>query len=432
MPRQAYTDDKGEAVFVKEGIPLPTTLTGSMLDSFGNQRTTSPTSLFGIQQQYNAQPIFYEEKLANGGTSTHLPNESSVIMNVTSTSGSSVIRQTRQYLRYQTGKSQLPKQTFVFGATTATKEVGWGDAENGIFIRYDGTTVWMVLRSFVTGSVVETSVAQADWNGDKLLGPDDEDSPSNILLDPEKGQISAPDAEWLGTGNVRTTLNIKNSNIICHTFEGSNAKDSVYMTTANLPLRWYIVSDGANADSMKHVCGSIDSEGGVVEELGLPFIAESGFVSIPAATEKVVSSIRPRTTFNSITNRTNASLEVLQAFALDQPCIVRAYYDPVLANEPSYTNLDTDELTLEFADATACASTTISSGRACETFPLPAGRGAGNRPSPVAGTATLLSKLPFCLDIDGANPNILVITIENIDATSAVSVWTAIKGTDIY
>lgn len=423
-----YTDEDGNIKSINAEIPLPITLTGSMLDAFGNQRVTSPTSIFGIQQQYNDQPLFYEEKLANGGTSTHLPNESSVRMNVTSTAGSSVIRQTRQYLRYQTGKSQLPKQTFVFGPSTATKEVGWGDSENGIFIRYDGTTVWMILRSFVTGSVVETAVAQANWSGDKLDGT----GSSGITLDPEKGQIAAPDAEWLGTGNVRTTLNIMNKNIICHTFEGSNAKTSVYMTTANLPLRWSILSDGTNADSMKHVCGSIDSEGGVTEELGVPFAAESGVVSIPFSTEKVVCAIRPRATFNSITNRTNAILEILDALAIDQPCIVRAYYDPVLTNAPSYTNLDTAELTIEFADAVACATTTISSGRSFEAFPLPAGQGAGNRPSPVAGTATLLSKLPFCLDIDGANQNTIVITVENLDIASAVNVWVAIKGKDVY
>ncbi len=430
MPRkhQLYRKLDGEYQEVGEDTPMPIIAVGSSVDAFGNQRMTTPTSIFGIQQQYNKQPLFYEETLANGGTSTHLPNESSVRMNVTSTAGSTVIRQTRQYLRYQTGKSQLPKQTFVFGATTATKEAGWGDDENGIFLRYDGTTVWMVLKSFVTGSLVETAVAQADWSNDKLDG----NGPSGITLDIEKGQISAPDAEWLGTGNVRTTLNIMGKNIICHIFEGSNVKDAVYMTTANLPLRWSIVSDGANADSMKHVCGSMDSEGGVVEELGVPFAAESGVVSVPLSTEKVICAIRPRTTFNSITNRTNAILEIMEAFALDQSCIARAYYDPVLTNAPTYTNLDTSELTLEFADATACATTTISSGRAFEVFPLPATQGAGNRAAPVAGTATLLSKLPFCLDIDGANPNTVVITIENLDASSAVNVWAVIKGKDVY
>lgn len=412
--------------------PIIVSQAGSGVDAFGNQRMTQPTSLFGIQQQYNKQPLFYEEKLANGGTTTHLPNESSVQMNVTTTAGSSVIRQTRQYLRYQTGKSQLPKQTFVFGATTATKEVGWGDAENGIFIKYDGTDTTLILRSFVSGSVVETPVLQEDWSEDKLLGPNDPDSPSGILLDIEKGQIVAPDAEWLGTGNVRVTLNIMGKNEIIHIFEGSNVNDGVYMTTANLPLRWSIVSDGANADSMKHICGSMDSEGGVVEELGVPFAAESLVVSVPLSTEKVVCAIRPRTTFNSITNRTNAILEILEAFALDQSCIARAYYDPVLTNAPSYTNLDTAELTLEFADSVACATTTISSGRAFEVFPLPATQGSGNRPAPVAGTATLLSKLPFCLDIDGANPNTVVITIENLDSTSAVDVWAVIKGKDVY
>lgn len=417
----------GVFVPITEKNPLPTGPVGAATDAFGNARVTTPTSVFGIQQQYNKQPLFYEETLANGGTSTHLPNESSVRMNVTSTAGSTVVRQTRQYFRYQTGKSQLPKETFVFGPTTATKEVGWGDAENGIFFRYDGTTVSMVLRTFISGSVVEEAVAQADWNVDKLDGS----GVSGITLDPEKGQITTPDAEWLGTGNVRAALNINNMATICHMFEGSNKKSAVYMTTANLPLRWSIVSDGANADSMKHICGSIDSEGGLVEELGIPFVAESGLTTITASTEEVVLVLRPRTTFNSIANRTNVILEAFDAFAEDQPCIARAYYNPTLSATPAFTDIDTSESTLEFAAAAATSGITVSSGRPVDSVFIPAASAQGNRTTPAVGTGALLSKLPFTLDIDGANPDFIAITIENTTITD-VTAGATIKGKDVY
>ena len=50
--------------------------------------------------------------------------------------------------------------------------------------------------------------------------------------------------------------------IICHTFQNANQIDSVYMTTAILPLRYEITSAAALDATLKQICSTVISEGG--------------------------------------------------------------------------------------------------------------------------------------------------------------------------
>jgi hypothetical protein len=120
--------------------------------------------------------------------------------------------------------------TFVFNEakTGLRQRVGYFGANNGIFLEQDGTTVNLVKRSYISGSVVDTKVAQASWNGDKLNGTGD----SGLTLDLTKSQIFWIDVEWLGVGSVRCGFIINGEYYVAHTFHHANVLDSVYMTTA--------------------------------------------------------------------------------------------------------------------------------------------------------------------------------------------------------
>ena len=96
--------------------PSYTRPSSDLIDAFGRNRVAEPLTLFEIQHQYNTQPLFWDTTLTNSGTVTHLPNESSVELAVTTTSGSKVVRQSKQYLRYQPGKSQEIVLTAMLGA----------------------------------------------------------------------------------------------------------------------------------------------------------------------------------------------------------------------------------------------------------------------------------------------------------------------------
>jgi hypothetical protein len=241
---------------------VPVSIGGTNVDAFGRVRVSQPYTLFDSQNRYAIDNQF-DTSTATGGSTTYLPNEASVRMDVTTSSGSEVVRQTYRCMPYQPGKGLLMLGTFVMNSpkTGLRQRMGYFGAQNGVFIQQNDSTVSFVLRTYISGSVSDArAVNQADWNGDKLNGTGD----SGYTLDLTKAQILWTDFEWLGVGSVRCGFIIDGEYIVCHTFENANEVTSVYMTTAILPVRYEITNTAAtaSASSMKQICASVVSEGG--------------------------------------------------------------------------------------------------------------------------------------------------------------------------
>jgi hypothetical protein len=243
-------------------VPIPISIGGTNTDAFGRLRVSQPYTLFDSQNRYAADNQF-DVATTGTGTTSFLPNEAAVKMEVTGAGVGSVLRQSYRSFPYQPGKGLLVLATFVMDSSMSlnlTQRVGYYNDQNGVFFqRVDGVYSF-VLRSYVTGSVSNVrTVNQADWNGDKLDGTGD----SGYTLDPSKAQILWMDFEWLGVGSVRCGFIINGQYIVCHTFNNANEITNVYMTTAILPVRYEIVSTtSAVAASMKSICCSVISEGG--------------------------------------------------------------------------------------------------------------------------------------------------------------------------
>ena len=175
-------------------------LGGTNLDAFGRLRISEPYTLFDSQNRYIDGEQF-SSLTATGGNVVYVANESSFNLNVSSTSGSSVIRQSKTVQAYQPGKSLLTMNTFAMATLKANlrQRVGYFTEGNGIYFEANGTSLFLVIRSSTTGVVVEERIAQASWNGDTLNGA----GSSGITLDPTLTQIFWNDIEWLGVGNVR-------------------------------------------------------------------------------------------------------------------------------------------------------------------------------------------------------------------------------------
>jgi hypothetical protein len=240
---------------------LPISIGGTNVDAFGRLRVSQPYTLFDSQNRYAADNQF-DVATTGTGTTTFLPNEAAVKMEVTAGGVGSVIRQSYRSMPYQPGKGLLVLATFVMDSSQnvdLTQRVGYFNTQNGVFFqRVDGVYSF-VLRSYVTGSVSDArTVNQDDWNGDKLDGT----GASGYTLDPSKAQILWMDFEWLGVGSVRCGFIINGEYIVCHTFNNANDITSVYMTTAILPVRYEITTTSAIAASMKSICCSVVSEGG--------------------------------------------------------------------------------------------------------------------------------------------------------------------------
>ena len=231
------------------------------IDAFGRQRVSSPLTLFDSSHRYKDNGL-WATSTASGGAAVFSANEGLVNLNVNTTSGSQVLRETLKVFSYQPGKSLLVFNTFVMAPaqTNLRQRVGYFGTSNGIYLQLNNQTLSFVERSLVTGVVTETVVNQSAWNVDTLDG----NGPSGVVLDITKAQILFMDIEWLGEGTVRVGFIIDGVFLLCHKFNHANLVTSTYITTASLPIRYEITNTGvtANSSTLKQVCSTAISEGG--------------------------------------------------------------------------------------------------------------------------------------------------------------------------
>ena len=230
------------------------------IDAFARQRTSDPFTIFDSKQVHDNQPLFWANSATGAGTTAYSAADARTRLTVGANAADSVTRRTKQYFNYQPGKSQLFFITGVFSQeTNVEKEVGPDDGINGISLRVDGTASTDVSWLIRKNSSVSEEVAKGSWNVDNFDGT----GPSGITLDLNQTQIIYMDFEWLGVGRVRCGFVIDGIPYVAHEFLHANhtGNASVYMSNPNLPIRYYIKSNGS-AGTMDHICASIMSEGG--------------------------------------------------------------------------------------------------------------------------------------------------------------------------
>lgn len=268
-------------------------------------RVSNIVTQFDAQFQYNKQDLLWGESGNNGGgINIHLPNESSVQMSTgDGNDGSRARRRTNIWFRYQLGIINIIEQAFVFaaGKENLKQQVGIYDDDNGILLQLDNTIAKLILKSNTVGNI---TIEQQNWNADKLNGTGE----SGISIDWTKAQLMRIELQWRGVGSIKIYFQIEDRYILANTIHNVNMRDSVYMTTANLPLTYEIFNGGfvAGASNMKQLSSTIYSEGGTDANnlKGDLRAVDSGDDFIPTTnTEKAILAIRPKLTFNGITNR---------------------------------------------------------------------------------------------------------------------------------
>ncbi len=245
------------------------TPSGNLTDAFGRLRISQPFTLFDSSHRFADNGLWSTSNTA-GGTYAFVTNQSTIDMTVDTTADAEVIRETTKVFSYQPGKSLLIMNTFAMSTPKANlrQRVGYFGAQNGVYLENDGTTNYLVLRSYTTGVVVETRAAQTDWNIDKFDGTGysgQGSEPAHTTgLDVSKTNILWFDIEWLGVGDVRCGFVVDGRFVTAHVFHNDNRNTIPYMTTASLPLRYEIKNIGTTASSstLKQICSTVISEGG--------------------------------------------------------------------------------------------------------------------------------------------------------------------------
>jgi hypothetical protein len=383
------------------------------LDAFGRLRTSLPASQFGYTNQYGNTSLFIEQYVVGTGTSTFDANNSTVILSTGGTaSGAKCTRQTRKYFRYVPGKSLIVLQTGNFGPATVNVRTrrGYFDDNNGVFFEQTSDGLFVVLRSFSTGVVVDTRVAQANWNIDKFDG----NGRSGVTIDLTKTQIFVIDLEWLGVGRVRFGLNVNGVTYYCHQFLNANTKADAYMTSANLPLRGEIENVGITAApaTMKMICATVLIEGdGVPSGAFYDHSISNGTTSIGVTTRRAVLSIRPKATFNSITNRGTIDIVDVGLLVGTNDCFYQIVYGGTIGGSPVWNSAGANSI-VEFD----IAGTTVTGGEIIQSGFASSGSGAVR----IAISSNVLNVYPITLDHAGLNPINLSIVCTATSGTSNI------------
>jgi hypothetical protein len=414
----------GNYIGVTGSVSMAFDVDSASADAFGRLRVSSPVNLFDSTLEYTEKALQWNDYSTGTAQAAYSTNEPAVLLSV-SQGNAMYARQTKQYHRYQPGKSQLILATFLMDDTgllhwpvDVAQRVGYFDPQNGIFFEVDGGVPAFVRRyTSLDGLVREERVVQNDWQ-DPLKGY----LPTLVTLDVTKVQIVMIDLEWLGVGRVRVGFVIDGKPYIVHTFNASNEAEYVYMATANLPIRYEIESGPTltGTFTFKQICCSVMSEGGQEEEAGPSFTAGNGATTKSITTRRPLISIRPRLTYGAKVNHAVIVPLDYQFYAEDKPTYFEVVYGGVLTSG-SFANFDTTHSAVE-VDKEATA---IVGGLVLADAYVPA---ATSNQSKLIGSMVrdAMTRLPLALTIGGGHPtgtpsDILTVVATSMDSQQAAT-----------
>ncbi|CAB4213892.1 hypothetical protein UFOVP1454_6 [uncultured Caudovirales phage] len=276
------------------------------LDALNKLPTAASLGLFNAQFTYDLQPIVFEAITnGSGATVTHDATNRSALMTFSSTpTGGKAYMQSYEYLRYQPGNAQGAIITFNMLSSVANciKFVRYGDAVNAYQFSNDGTNnIFSILSSTTSGNQIKN---QTEWNLDKLDGSSNAANPSGHLFDITKEQLFIVDIAALYTEGAKFGFVINGINVWCHRFSFSNVGVYAYIADANLPASAGMTCTGTVSTTMSFHCCAVYSSGGSIITPQYQF-SQEGTATAASGVDTHLLSIRPLTTFNSITNRTN-------------------------------------------------------------------------------------------------------------------------------
>lgn len=232
------------------------------LDGVGQLRVATPVVLGSYDFVAGPQDSLFWDEVANGGSVAHDNQNSYMLLSTGTLSGSKGNRVTHRYHYYQPGTGILVLLSLAVGDTgkaNNVREWGVGDAENGLFFSLIGTTLGVTVRTNTSGSVVNTFIAQENWNADKVDGT----GLSKFNFDITKKNLFWIDYLWLGSGAIRFgVFGDNNERIVCHNVSNANGLPTPYMRSASLPVAFFNYNTGVTASTseLRYICSAIYSE----------------------------------------------------------------------------------------------------------------------------------------------------------------------------
>lgn len=370
-----FVDDKGAAyIRFSEGE--------QELDAFGVSKMSSQNLINQYLFYYSDLGSDFTDEIING-TITHLPDHSSIALDIDTNPGDKIVRTSNKYHPYQAGFSQYIMMTISCGDTgkdNVCRRWGYFDGYNGLYFKLDGSDLSVNIRSNASGNVTEQSVSRENWNGDKVDGSLGLLNLSKIDLDVSRINLYWIDFAWLGAGRVRFGIfGTDGSRITLHSFTNPNNFILPYMGKPNLPIRVEIENTGVSASPsrLKLTCCSIISDGNITgtrdKKSYKSTISNSSLKTVSDVDEVPILSFRSSLTFNGMTNRLLSVPELFSLLVKDRPIILKMYKNVVLTG-PNFelvpnTAAEIDETATTFSGGTPMITWIFSPGSHNEIFP---------------------------------------------------------------
>lgn len=373
-------------------------------DAIGRLRVSEPKILFELSAGEGLETTRYIDTATNGTGAIAYDSASASVKLSVSASGDYAYTQTRRRIEYNQGSSQFALIQCRFATPTANirQRRGYFSQSHGIFFEIDGTTNYVVRRSSLSGSPVDTRVAQANWNVDKLDGT----GPSGKTWVPTDFTSLAIDFVW-NVPVIRYYISIDGEYHLCHvdTLSGLTAP---FIDSGMAPLRSEIEATGtigATYDSYT-TAGVVASEGNEVT-LGRIRVVDTAATTVSvSSTPSIVAGIRLQTT------KINGSIQPL-TFKIKPESGNSTFYYQVIYN-PTLTSPTWNPLT-GLADGLG-NSPAFSGGSVIDSGYIQSGNGSSTS---TGISAEIKSDVFLGSDIAG-NPDALVLVVSTISGNGTI------------
>ncbi len=399
------------------------------LDAFGRLRVSESHTIFESKLLgADDSPLLWDEQEESGGSgvaSTPTANKPYVDLSNANTTATVMTRQTYRRFHYQPGKSMLYLMTGVLdlsgGGTGLERRIGCFDDDNGAFFEDNAGTIGVTTRTKDSGSAVDTTITQANWNIDVMDGT----GPSGFTANFASGQIFVIDFQWLSVGRVRFGLEIDGVIEYIHQVLISNNQTTPWCSTPNLPLRYQLIATSSSpASSMRCISSSIMSEGGQ-EELGVVHYASTGGAGVVTNAENslfAVIGIRLKSTHIGATIQfLESSVQIHTASETLEWCIL---HNPTVADTFTYSGIANSAC----EKAIGATANTITGGTLIAGGYVESGTGASGHGS---GTTPISNELGLGVSI-GGTLDTHVLAVRPIGGVSAAEVEGSLEWRELF
>lgn len=367
--------------------PYSATVEPRYRDTAGRMKVSIHQNVYDADFEYGTQPLRWESFTTGSASISALPGLGGVQMSVSAV-GDVAIRQSRQYQRYQPGKSLYVASNVNFGGpvTGQVQRVGIFDDGNGIYFEQaDPSTsnpsgMFVVVRSDSQGTVggvpVNTRIPITSWNGDQGL---------IATLDWTRVQMIWMEYAWYGAGCIRFGVLLQGEPFILHQIGVGNgnftgvAQQLPWSRTGNLPVRYEMRNVSAtSATTFRHFGVSVLLEGTVDEQRGFTYSygmnvatprrqVAAGSVRFPVMSFRMramgATSQSNQTTNGAVTSGSTTTLVASAAPFVASALTGRmVYYQPVIGSTVSSAAMQTATITASFVATGTVLTVTAATG----------------------------------------------------------------------